>query len=159
MNEQMTDRRSVIKGLALSAAGVAIGSSLPGQAQMMFDKSIEVGALSKLTKDYDSIPFALSDSTKAILVRVPAPKDKAMLKMGHVIKSGKVYLSAYTLVCTHNGCSPAIPNAEGLLICPCHGATFNADGSVAKGPARKPLTGIKIAVKAGKIMATGMLMG
>jgi Rieske Fe-S protein len=159
MSEQNMDRRSVIKGLALTGAAVVAGSSLPGQAQAMFDKSIEVGALSTLAKDYDSIPFALADSTKAILVRVPAPKDKAMLKMGHVVKSGKVYLSAYTLVCTHNGCSPAVPNAEGLLICPCHGATFNADGSVNKGPAKKPLAGIKLKVKAGKVMATGMLMG
>ena len=159
MSEQVTDRRSVIKGLALTGATVVAGSSLPSQAQAMFDKNIEIGALSKLAKDYDSIPFELADKTKAILVRVPAPKDKAMLKMGHVVKSGKVYLSAYTLVCTHNGCAPSAPNAEGLLICPCHGANFNADGSVAKGPAKKPLAGIKIAVKAGKVMATGMLMG
>jgi Rieske Fe-S protein len=159
MSEQNIDRRSVIKGIALATAGVVVGSSLPSQAQAMFEKSIEVGALSTLAKDYDSIPFALSEGTKAILVRVPAPKDKAMLKMGHVIKSGKVYLSAYTLVCTHNGCAPSAPSAEGLLICPCHGATFNADGSVAKGPARKPLTGIKLKVKAGKVMATGLLMG
>jgi Rieske Fe-S protein len=159
MNEQVTDRRSVIKGLALATAGVAIGSNLPGQAQAMFDKSIEIGALAKLAKNYDSIPFELAEGTKAILVRVPAPKDAAMLKMGHVVKSGKVYLSAYTLVCTHNGCMPAAPNAEGILACPCHGAKFNADGSVNKGPAKKPLAGIKIAVKSGKVMATGMLMG
>jgi Rieske Fe-S protein len=159
MSEQVTDRRSVIKGLALATAGVAIGSSLPGQAQAMFDKSIEIGALAKLAKNYDSIPFDLADSTKAILVRVPAPKDAAMLKMGHVVKSGKIYLSAYTLVCTHNGCMPAAPNAEGILACPCHGAKFNADGTVNKGPAKKSLAGIKIAVKSGKVMATGMLMG
>jgi Rieske Fe-S protein len=159
VNEQVTDRRSVIKGLALVTAGAAIGSSLPSQAQTMFDKNIEIGALAKLTKDYDSISFELADKTKAILVRVPAPKDAAMLKMGHVVKSGKVYLSAYTMVCTHNGCTPSAPNAEGLLICPCHGAKFNADGSVNKGPAKKSLAGIKLAVKAGKVMATGMLMG
>jgi Rieske Fe-S protein len=158
MNEQNTDRRSVIKGLTLTGAAVALGSSLPSQAQAMFDKNIEIGALSKLAKDYDSIAFELTDGTKAILVRVPAPKDAAMLKMGHVIKSGKVYLSAYTLVCTHNGCMPAAPNAEGILACPCHGAKFNADGSVNKGPAKKSLAGIKIALKAGKVMATGMLM-
>jgi Rieske Fe-S protein len=161
---QTTDRRSVIKGLALTGTAVIAGSSLPnpaqtGQAQAMFDKNIEIGALSTLAKDYDSIPFALADSTKAILVRVPAPKNAAMLKMGHVIKSGKVYLSAYTLVCTHNGCTPAAPNAEGILACPCHGAKFNADGTVNKGPAKKSLAGIKIAVKSGKVMATGMLMG
>jgi Rieske Fe-S protein len=159
MNEQTTDRRSVIKGLALTGAAVVAGSSLPSQAQAMFDKSIEIGALAKLAKNYDSIPFELADKTKALLVRVPAPKDATMLKMGHVIKSGKVYLSAYTLVCTHNGCMPAAPNAEGILACPCHGAKFNADGTVNKGPAKKPLAGIKIAVKAGKVMATGMLMG
>jgi Rieske Fe-S protein len=159
MSQANIDRRSLIKGIALTGAAVVTGSSLPSQAQAMFDKGIEVGALSKLAKDYDSIPFALGDGTKALLVRVPAPKDKAMLKMGHVIKSGKVYLSAYTLVCTHNSCEPAAPNAEGLLVCPCHGAKFNADGSVNKGPAKKPLAGIKIAVKAGKVMATGMLMG
>jgi Rieske Fe-S protein len=159
MSEHNMDRRSVIKGLALTGTAMAAGSSLPSQAQAMFDKNIEVGALATLAKDYDSIPFALADSTKAILVRVPAPKDKAMLKMGHVIKSGKVYLSAYTLVCTHNGCAPSAPNTEGILSCPCHGAKFNADGTVNKGPAKKPLAGIKIAVKAGKVMATGMLMG
>jgi Rieske Fe-S protein len=159
MNEKSMDRRSVIKGLVLTSSGVAIGSSLLSQAQAMFDKSIEIGALSKLAKDYDSIPFALGDGGKAILVRVPAPKDEAMLKTGRVIKSGTVYLSAYTLVCTHNGCEPAAPNSEGLLLCPCHGAKFNSDGTVNKGPARKPLAGIKIEVKAGKIMATGMLMG
>ena len=159
MNEQNTDRRSIIKGLALGGAAVALGSSLPGQAQAMFEESIEIGALAKLAKDYESIPFALGDGTKAILVRVPAPKDMAMLKMGHVVKSGKVYLAAYTLVCTHNGCTPSAPNAEGLLACPCHGAKFNADGTVNKGPAKKPLAGIKIAIKAGKVMATGMLMG
>jgi Rieske Fe-S protein len=155
VSEQNTDRRSVIKGLALATAGVAIGSSLPGQAQTM--PALEIGALAKLAKDYDSIPFALADKTKAILVRVPAPKDATLLKSGRVLKSGKVYLSAYTLVCTHNGCEPSAPDATGMLICPCHGAKFNADGSVSKGPAKKPLAGIKIAVKAGKVMAVGMI--
>jgi Rieske Fe-S protein len=159
MSEKNMDRRSVIKGLVLTSSGVAIGSSLLSQAQAMFEESIEVGALSKFAKDYDAIPFVLSDSTKAILVRVPAPKDMGMLKTGRVIKSGAVYLSAYTLVCTHNGCEPAAPNAEGFLVCPCDGTKFNSDGTVSKGPARKPLAGIKIAVEAGKVMATSMLMG
>jgi Rieske Fe-S protein len=155
---QNTDRRRVLKGLAMTGAAVVAGSSVPGQAQAMFAKSIEIAPLAKLAKNYDSVPFALADGTKAILVRVPAPKNAAMIKSGHVIKSGNVYLSAYTLVCTHNGCEPAAPNAEGILACPCHGAKFNADGTVNKGPAKKPLAGIKIALKAGKVVASGMLM-
>ena len=42
MSEHNTDRRSVIKGLALTGAAVVTGSSLPSQAQAMFDKDIEI---------------------------------------------------------------------------------------------------------------------
>jgi Rieske Fe-S protein len=156
MSEQNLDRRTVVKGLAVAGAGVAIGANLSAQGQAMA-KPIEIGELAKLDKDYASIPFTLEDKTNAILVRVPEPKDEAMLKSGRVIKSDKVFLSASTLVCTHNGCKPAVPNADGIMICPCHGAQFAADGSVAKGPAKKPLAGIKLEVKGGKVMAVGML--
>jgi Rieske Fe-S protein len=157
MSEQNIDRRTVVKGLAITGAGVAIGANLNAQGQTMLEKPIEIGELTKLDKDFASIPFVLEDKTNAILVRVPAPKDEAMMKSGRVIESGKVHLAAFTLVCTHNGCKPAAPNAEGVLACPCHGAQFNADGSVAKGPAKKPLAGIKLEVKGGKVMAVGLL--
>jgi Rieske Fe-S protein len=157
MSEQNTDRRTVVKGLAITGAGVAIGVNLNAQGQTMLEKPIEIGELTKLDKDFASIPFALEDKTNAILVRVPAPKDEAMMKNGRVIESGKVHLAAYTLVCTHNGCKPAAPNAEGVLACPCHGAQYSADGNVIKGPAKKPLAGIKLEVKGGKVMAVGLL--
>jgi Rieske Fe-S protein len=151
------NRRTVIKGLALSGAGVALGANLNAQGQTMLKKAIEIGEVAKLEKDFASIAFALADKTNAILVRVPEPKDEAMLKSGRVIKSDKVFLSASTLVCTHNGCKPSVPNAQGIMACPCHGAQFSADGSVVKGPAKKPLAGIKLEVKDGKVMAVGML--
>ncbi len=157
MSEQNIDRRTVVKGLAITGAGVAVGATLTAQGQTMLEKAIEIGEVAKLAKDFDSIAFELADKTAAILVRVPAPKDEAMMKSGRVIESGKIHLSAYTLVCTHNGCKPTVPNAEGVLACPCHGSQFNADGSVAKGPAKKPLASIKIEVKGGKVMAVGMI--
>ena len=157
MSEQNIDRRTVVKGLAITGAGVAVGANLTAQGQTMLEKAIEIGEVAKLEKDFDSITFELADKTAAILVRVPAPKDEAMMKSGRVIESGKIHLSAYTLVCTHNGCKPAAPNAEGILACPCHGAQYSADGAVIKGPAKKPLAGIKIEVKGGKVMAVGML--
>jgi Rieske Fe-S protein len=156
MSEQNIDRRTVVKGLAIAGAGVAVGANLSAQGQAMA-KPIEIGELAKLDKDFASIPFVLEDKTNAILVRVPEPKDEAMIKSGRVIKSDKVFLSASTLVCTHNGCKPGLPNAEGVMACGCHGAQFAADGSVVKGPAKKPLAGIKLEVKGGKVMAVGML--
>lgn len=46
-----------------------------------------------------------------------------------------------SMACTHEQC-PVNPYDSGSqqYFCPCHGSIFNADGSVANGPARKPLT-------------------
>lgn len=41
--------------------------------------------------------------------------------------------------CTHKGCTVEFSADSGTLVCPCHGAEFNLDGSVAKGPAEDPL--------------------
>ncbi|MGP1375360.1 MAG: ubiquinol-cytochrome c reductase iron-sulfur subunit [Almyronema sp.] len=46
---------------------------------------------------------------------------------------------AVNTLCTHQGCTVEWAAAETLFTCPCHGSTFNADGSVATGPATEPL--------------------
>jgi len=40
--------------------------------------------------------------------------------------------------CTHKGCT-VNEIADGTIHCPCHGSEFNLDGTVAKGPATRPL--------------------
>jgi nitrite reductase/ring-hydroxylating ferredoxin subunit len=40
--------------------------------------------------------------------------------------------------CTHLGCRIS-QVADGLIACPCHGSKFRPDGSVASGPATRPL--------------------
>jgi nitrite reductase/ring-hydroxylating ferredoxin subunit len=44
---------------------------------------------------------------------------------------------ALDMTCTHLGCIVQ-PNENGFL-CPCHGSAFAPDGSLLKGPAKKPL--------------------
>jgi cytochrome b6-f complex iron-sulfur subunit len=46
--------------------------------------------------------------------------------------------------CTHMGCEVA--PKDGKFICPCHGATFEIDGTVVKGPAKKNLEVFKAEV-------------
>lgn len=51
---------------------------------------------------------------------------------------------AVSLTCTHQGCTVA-KQADGKLLCPCHGAVYDADGRVISGPAKRNLPRYKVA--------------
>ncbi len=44
----------------------------------------------------------------------------------------------FSASCTHLGCRISQRDGE-LLVCPCHGSRFRLDGTVARGPAARPL--------------------
>ncbi|WP_433238794.1 Rieske (2Fe-2S) protein [Streptosporangium sp. CA-135522] len=78
---------------------------------------------------------------------------------GKVFKDQKVVVTqptagqfkAFTSVCTHQGCDVASVSG-GTINCPCHGSKFKiADGSVANGPASRPLTEKTITVEGDSI--------
>jgi len=52
--------------------------------------------------------------------------------------------SAFSLVCTHLGCS--LGNDSVGFSCLCHGSRFDADGTVTHGPADKPLRYLRVEV-------------
>jgi Rieske Fe-S protein len=59
--------------------------------------------------------------------------------------------AAFSAICTHQGCTVNTV-ANGTINCPCHGSRFDiADGSVAGGPAPKPLPAEQITVKGNSI--------
>ena len=45
-----------------------------------------------------------------------------------------------SLVCTHQGCT--VESKGDKYVCPCHGAEFDLEGRVTKGPAKKNLEAI-----------------
>ncbi len=63
-----------------------------------------------------------------------------------LLPSGKIV--AYDLTCTHAGCEVGYDASSALLICPCHGATFDpAHGArVVAGPTDQPLAALPIQV-------------
>ena len=61
----------------------------------------------------------------------------------------KAGVFAYSTICTHQGCAVNYKTSSKLLVCPCHGATFDParNGKVVSGEADAPLPKVKIAVK------------
>ena len=57
----------------------------------------------------------------------------------------------FSAKCTHKGCL-VDKVAEGTIDCPCHGSKFNLDGSVANGPADKPLEAVAVSVQGDSIV-------
>ncbi|MFY9917621.1 MAG: Rieske (2Fe-2S) protein [Mycobacterium sp.] len=62
----------------------------------------------------------------------------------------KGQFNGFSAICTHAGCTVA--EVLGASInCPCHGSSFNLDGTVAKGPANRPLDAKAIVVQGDSI--------
>jgi len=57
----------------------------------------------------------------------------------------------FSAKCTHKGCT-VDKVADGTIDCPCHGSKFNLDGTVANGPAAKPLEAQNITVQGDEIV-------
>ena len=77
---------------------------------------------------------------------------------GGAILSGVVVTQAspgsfagFSNICTHAGCTVNSVSG-GQIHCPCHGSAFNLDGSVANGPATRPLDPVAVAVDGNSIV-------
>ena len=135
----MASRRSLLKIGAISAISFVItactkavsGSSEPTSEPLVEDTQapstpeqtqsqggeIVIAQVSALVAG-EGFNFTANDGTDAILFKT---------------KDEKVY--ALSRICTHEGCSVDFDLAQNKLICPCHGATYEApDGNVISGP-------------------------
>ncbi len=57
----------------------------------------------------------------------------------------------FSSTCTHAGCT-LNEVVDGTINCPCHGSKFNLDGSVAHGPATRPLEPVAVTVQGDSIV-------
>jgi len=56
-----------------------------------------------------------------------------------VIRTGSGSFVALSALCTHQGCTVGYNANSQKLVCPCHGGTFDTNGTVLAGPPPKPL--------------------
>jgi Rieske Fe-S protein len=109
-------------------------SSTPEQTESKGDAVI-IAQVSALVAG-EGFNFTANDGTDAILFKT---------------KDEKVY--ALSRICTHEGCSVDFDLAQNKLICPCHGATYEAlDGNVVSGPTQRSLKKINVKIDGDNIM-------
>ena len=153
----MGSRRSLLKIGAISAVSFLItactkavsGSSAPTSEPVVEDTqtpntpeqteskgdAVIIAQVSALIAG-EGFNFKANDGTDAILFKT---------------KDEKVY--ALSRICTHEGCSVDFDLAQNKLICPCHGATYEApDGNVISGPTQRNLKKINVKVDGDNVL-------
>ncbi len=58
--------------------------------------------------------------------------------------------AAVSPICTHRGCTVDVRGPE--LVCPCHGSTYDRQGTVLEGPAERPLQRFPTRVAEGDVL-------
>lgn len=130
-------RRSVLYGTGLGAAAAALAActtygkppaaeSPPASAA---PAEASPGTPTALTKTAD-VPVGSGVIVDDVVVTQPTGGD----------------FKGFSAVCPHAGCN-VNEVVDGAIVCPCHGSRFNLDGTVAKGPAKEPLTSTPITVE------------
>lgn len=76
-------------------------------------------------------------------VKVPV-KGQLPLIVSHV--SASTYV-AFTSRCQHQGCEVPLPDASGIITCPCHGSQYDAAGKKLKGPTPRDLPRAEVSVE------------
>ena len=153
----MASRRNLLKIGAISAVSFVItactkavsGSSEPTSDPVVEDTQtpstpeqtpsqggeVVIAQVSTLVAG-EGFNFTASDGTDAILFKT---------------KDEKVY--ALSRICTHEGCSVDFDLAQNKLICPCHGATYEAvEGNVISGPTQRNLKKINVKVDGDNVL-------
>ncbi|WP_043681208.1 Rieske (2Fe-2S) protein [Streptomyces xylophagus] len=137
MTDSSTRRTVLATGAAAAAAALTAGCSKYGDSNdSSGSSSVKASGGQELAKTSD-IPVGGGKILKDQKVVVTQPK--------------KDEFKAFSAICTHQGCTVSAV-ANGTINCPCHGSKFHiADGSVAGGPAPKPLPAEQITVEGNSI--------
>ncbi|MCH7870976.1 MAG: ubiquinol-cytochrome c reductase iron-sulfur subunit [Planctomycetes bacterium] len=74
-----------------------------------------------------------------------------------VVLRGEKGFRAFSAVCTHLGCIVHWEKSKRHFACPCHAATFDAEGKVVAGPPPKALAEYGVMVVQGEVIVKDLL--
>jgi Rieske Fe-S protein len=131
-------------GLGLVTAVVAACST--------YGKKTEAASESATTTAAPSAGGTATPAAKAIAKTADVPVGSGVIVDEIVVTQPSAgVFKGFSAKCTHKGCM-VDKIADGTIDCPCHGSKFNLDGTVAKGPADKPLEAENVTVQGDSIV-------
>jgi thiosulfate dehydrogenase [quinone] large subunit len=138
---------AAVNGTTTGAAGSPIASTPPGGPTSAPHATPVPGfTASGLTVT----TTAQVDQHGAVRIRVPvsAPASLPAGDPAMVVKLKNGGYACFDTVCTHQGCRVGWDAADGVLLCPCHGAAFdpNNHAAVLQGPTNQPLLELPITI-------------
>lgn len=132
------DRRQFVE-LTL---GVALCSGLVGCASMVTHRVAPVDGTVRLSLDDHT---GLQSAGGSLRVLPDGFEDPI-----YVLALGDGGYAAVSPICTHRGCTVDVHGD--LLVCPCHGSTYDRQGAVLEGPAERPLGRFETRVGEGRVL-------
>lgn len=131
-------RRNFINNLTQITALAGAGALLAGCSKSSNSPSNTGtgGSSTLISADLDTEIDAVGDSKVSgtnIVIREATGNSSASFK-------------AFSLICTHQGCTVNYDNSGNVFNCPCHGSKYDGNGNVINGPATKALSKLKVTV-------------
>ncbi len=134
--------------------------SFPRRAFLQLGVKISLGlagilGLVGLVRYFSHEPSGQTPSSYDLGLPVDFPASGKLLRLdipAIIYRTANGY-QAFSLVCTHLGCT--LEEDGENFSCPCHGSEFDQDGKVLKGPATKELSELKVDLsEEGKLILT-----
>jgi Rieske Fe-S protein len=159
-------RRAVLAGAGSAALGIAAvaaasgcGTAEPAGAPPTGAGTPSGGGHSNGTHSNGIAPNGSGGGGAGATGTVLGPASEVPVSGGKIFESLEVVVTqpkpddfrGFSTICTHTACNVA-EVAGGTINCPCHGSKYHLDGTVARGPAPRPLPSRPVRVVNGQII-------
>lgn len=134
------------------SAGIGLGATVLAACTTYGKKPEASGDSATTTKAPPTTGGTAPEPANVITKTADVPVGSGVI-VGEVVvtQAAAGDFKGFSSTCTHAGCA-VNEVVDGTINCPCHGSKFNLDGSVAKGPATKPLESKVVTVQGDSIV-------